>query len=74
MSIHTIGHGTGDPVRLPARMTRGEEFLALMDQRRRIDARLNELAESLGADPISLPKSGLRLVAVSPTAGGRDHG
>ena len=59
-------YGTGDPVRLPRRMTKGEEFLHLSDMRRRIDIRLTELAEHFGADlgkAKHLPKSGLRIVS-----------
>ena len=65
---------TGLPSRLPHRMTRGDEFLHLMEQRRLIDRRLGELAESFSADPTGgprLPKSGLRIMAVSLATGGQ---
>lgn len=72
-------YGTAEPVRLPRRMTRGEEFLHLMDAKARIEVRLNELAEFFSdhpADAPRLPKSGLRLVAGksgSLTFKGRQH-
>ena len=67
---------TGLPHHLAARMSKGDEFLRLMDQRRLIDARLSELAEHFGAVPADaprLPKSGLRLASLAFT-GGRTHG
>lgn len=57
---------TGLPAATPlCRLSKGDEFLVLMDQRRRIDARLNELAEHFGANLAEvsrLPKSKLRIV------------
>ena len=58
------------PHPLPNRMTVADEFLQLMDMRRRVDHRLVELAHVLdGNDPrqaVTLPKSGLRLRAARP--------
>ncbi len=64
MTTETI---TRDTARLPHRMTRAEEYLHLFEQRRQIDRRLSELAEILGPTfGVSLPKSGLRIVASKP--------
>ena len=54
-----------------------DEFVRLMDQRKIIDRRLDELVEILDPTP-TLPKSGLRLTGTRPGnllfKGGRAHG
>lgn len=88
MTIQAYGQGAAEPARLPNRMTIEDEFLSLMDQRRRIDARLTVLAERLGDEPgakgaqivprASLPKSRLTLAGSRPGLalykGGRING
>ncbi len=63
MTDQTHGRGTGEPARLPSRMTYETEFLSLLDQRRRIDRRLNELVEvldhALGRPGLKLSKGSL---------------
>ena len=70
----------GSIARLPASQricTHADEFLNLMEQRRLIDRRLDELVEILDSAP-RLPKSGLRLASSRPGSllfkGGRSHG
>jgi hypothetical protein len=61
-------HAQGSIARYPATQrirTHAEEFLQLMEQRKIIDRRLDDLVEIL--DPTStLPKSGLRLAGTRP--------
>ena len=45
----------------PHRIRIEDEFLSLMDQRLRINARLDELVILLDTTPAMLPRSGLRL-------------
>lgn len=60
------------PVRLPQRMAYETEFLRLMDQRKLIERRLDELVELIEPGvphaPVTtiLPKSRLRLVGSRP--------
>ena len=79
--LHAHRPIAGDLARLPHRMTYEEEFLFLMDQRKRIDGRLSELVDALDRAPgkpgLKLPKSGLSIVAVADPSldkGGRRNG
>jgi hypothetical protein len=70
MTMQTQGRCAGEPARLLNRMTYADEFIFLMDHRKRIDQRLDVLAEylnrALRSPGLTLPKSGLRLAGTHP--------
>ena len=62
--------GTRTPARLPHAMTFEQEFLRLLDLKRRTEERLNHLVAILDPErsPVTLAASGLRLVASADNA------